>query len=70
MENIYLYEILNESWGIVIAESAKDAEIKIIAAYTKHDSDYHEETPISIKKATMSGNWFADSPDVLEVYGG
>lgn len=70
MEKMYLYEIEDESWGIVIAESKVEAETKVRNAYAKHDSDYNENTPIHIEKATRAENkWFIDSPDVLEVYG-
>lgn len=71
MEKIYLYEILGESWGIVIADSKEQAKEKVKSAYQKHDTSYSEHTPVHIIKATEAeNNWFSDSPDVLEVYGG
>lgn len=69
MENIWLYEVLGESWGIVIAANKKAAEEKVKSAYKKHDSLYNANTPIIIKSKDEDNNWFADSPDVLEVFG-
>lgn len=69
MENIWLYEILGESWGVVIAKDKNEAEEKVRNAYEKHDSLYDENRPIIIKSKEDTGNWFSDSPDVLEVFG-
>lgn len=69
MENIYLYEILGELWGVVIANSKEEAEKKVREAYQKHDSDYDEFTPVIITEKDKDGRWFADSPDVIEVWG-
>lgn len=69
MENIWLYEIFGESYGIVIADNKEIAEEKVRNAYKKHDSLYNENTPIIIKSKDEDGNWFMDSPDVLEVFG-
>lgn len=72
MDDIYIYEILGESWGIVIASSKEDAEQKVREAYKKHDTNYDETRPIIImdkKEYTENNSWFKDSPDVLEVFG-
>ena len=72
MDNIYMYEILGESWGIVIASSKEEAEQKVRESYKKHDSDYDEHSPVYImdkKEYEANNNWFPDSPDVLEVFG-
>ena len=72
MDNIYIYEILGESWGIVIASSKEEAEQKVRESYKKHDSDYDEYRPVYImnkKEYEANNNWFKDSPDVLEVFG-
>lgn len=68
MENIYLYEILGESWGVVKANNKEEAEQKVREAYKKHDTGYNEDTPVIIKDKDNS-NWFADAPDVIEVFG-
>ena len=73
MDNIFIYEILGESWGIVIALSKKEAEQKVRESYKKHDTGYNEYQPIIImnkKEYESNSNWFPDSPDVLEVFGG
>lgn len=69
MGNMWLYEIMGESWGIVIADSKEDAEQKVREAYKKHDSNYSEDTQVIIKNKNDEGNWFEDVPDVLEVFG-
>lgn len=69
MENIWLYEILGESWGVVIAENKQAAEEKVREAYKKHDSSYNENSLVIIKSKDEDNNWFSDSPDVLEVFG-
>lgn len=69
MENMWLYEIKGESWGVVIADSIEEAEKKVRGAYKKHDSDYNADTPVIIKNKEDDGNWFPDAPDVIEVYG-
>ena len=69
MENIWLYEIFGESWGVVKAKNKEEAEYKVKEAYRKHDTSFNEHTPIIIKSYNEENNWFPDSPDVLEVYG-
>ncbi len=69
MENIWLYEILGESWGVVKAVTKEEAEQKVREAYKKHDTGYDEYRPILIKAKKEEPSWFADCPDVLEVYG-
>ena len=68
MNNVWLYEILGESWGIVKATTKEEAEQKVREAYKKHDSYYDEYTPVIIKSKDEGGHWFADYPDVIEVY--
>ena len=71
MDNIYIYEILDEEvYGIVIASSKEEAERKVKEAYKKHSSDHGEYTVIIMDKKEYEENnrWFPDSPDVLEVY--
>lgn len=68
MKNIWLYEILGESWGVVKADTKEEAEQKVREAYKKHDTGYDEDTPVIIKSKD-NGNWFADAPDVIEVFG-
>ena len=69
MEDIYLYEIFGDTWGIVKANSKEEAEQKVRAAYKKHDSGYSEYTLVTIRSKDEEPNcWFADSPDVLEVW--
>lgn len=70
MDKIWLYEILGESWEVVIADTREAAEEKVRAAYRKHDSGFCEDTPIIIRSKEEEQCWFEDSPDVLEVYGG
>lgn len=69
MENLWLYEVLCEAWGVVKAENKEEAEQKVREAYKKHDTSFDEYTPIFIKAYNEENNWFSDSPDVLEVYG-
>lgn len=69
MENLWLYEMFGEAWGVVKAENKEEAEQKVRDAYKKHDSSFDEYHPIIIKAYNEENNWFADSPDVLEVYG-
>lgn len=68
MENIWLYEILGESWGVVKADTKEEAEKKVREAYKKHDTGYDEDATVIIKNKD-NGNWFADAPDVIEVFG-
>ena len=67
MEDIWLYEVLGISWGIVKADTEEEAEQKVREAYKKHSINFDEYIPIIIRPKTES-NWFADCPDVLEVY--
>lgn len=71
MENkVFYYEILGESWGVVLATDKNDAERKVREAYQKHDTCYNEDTPVIIQTPEESnGKWFNDSPDVFEVWG-
>lgn len=69
MENIWLYEILGDAWGIVIAKDKREAHEKVREAYLKHDTSFNKYTPIEIKTYNEENNWFEDSPDILEVYG-
>ena len=68
MKNIWVYEILGESWGVVKADNKEEAEQKVREAYKKHDTGYNEDTPVIINDKD-NGNWFADAPDVIEVFG-
>ena len=55
--------------GIVKADSPEDAERKVREAYIKHNGKAYEpftET-INIYELDNGDNWFADSPDVLEL---
>ena len=49
-------------------ENLEEAEQKVREAYKKHDTGYNEDTPVIIKDKD-NGNWFADAPDVIEVFG-
>lgn len=69
MDNIWIYEVWGESWGVVKANSRKEAEEKVREAYRKHDTGYSEYRPVVIKSIYEDNNWFPDCPDVLEVYG-
>jgi len=69
MDDIWLYEISGESWGVVKAETRESAKAKVREAYKKHDTQYCANTPIIIKSKEEDGNWFSDAPDVLEVFG-
>lgn len=70
MENIWLYEVWDESWGIVKANSRKEAEEKVREAYRKHDTSWWDESrTVIIKSIYEDDRWFPDCPDVLEVYG-
>lgn len=55
--------------GVVRAENKEEAEQKVREAYKKHNTSFDEYRPIFIKAYNEENNWFADSPDVLEVYG-
>lgn len=41
MENLWLYEVFGNSWGVVIAETEKEAEQKVREYYKEH-SDWYE----------------------------
>ena len=70
MENIWIYEVWGESWGIVKANSRKEAEEKVREAYRKHDTGWWDESrTVIIKSIYEDDRWFPDCPDVLEVYG-
>ena len=70
MENIWLYEVLGQAWGVVKALTKEEAEQKVKKAYMKHCNDFDEYIPIVVKsKEEEQGFWFTDCPDVLEVYG-
>lgn len=69
MENIYIYEIPEDTYGIVIASDPITAEQKVRDAYQKHDTGYDKSWQVIIKNKEEGGVWFADSPDVIEVFG-
>ena len=69
MDNVWLYEVLGESWGVVKATTREEAERKVRDAYKKHDTCYNEDTSVIIKSKDEDNTWFTDCPDVIEVYG-
>ena len=70
MENIWIYEVWGESWGIVKANNKKEAEEKVRKAYRKHDTGWWDVSRVVVIKSIYEdNNWFSDCPDVLEVYG-
>lgn len=68
LENIWLYEVCGDSWGVVKANSREEAEHKVREAYKKHSSGYGEYQPIYITSKEEASGWFKDCPDVLEVF--
>lgn len=67
MQNIWVYTIINQSRGIVIASSKEETIKKIIEAYGKHH-DNISESDIEVQIYYETYGWFSDVPDVLEVY--
>lgn len=68
MERLWLYKVLDDALVVVKADDKKEAEQKVQEAYKK-DFVSLSEYPIIIKAYNEENNWFADLPDVLEVYG-
>lgn len=68
MDNIWLYEVFGEAWGVVKANTKEEAEQKVREAYKKHSIEYDEYRPVNIKSKEEDHCWFADCPDVWEVY--
>lgn len=68
MENLWCYEVLGTSWGVVIAETKEEAEQKVREYYRKHSDWYKEHFIVDVSKPEVWGRKFSDTPDVIEVY--
>lgn len=61
-----VYEVEQQSKGIVIANSESEAVEKVAASYGKHGDDICP-SDIKVLKAVNTDGWFKDCPDMLEV---
>ena len=61
--NYFYYEIDDGGKGIVAADSAEEAELKVRSAYKKHGG-LDDLTPVRIYD---SFSWFKDEVDVIEI---
>lgn len=70
---LYKYEYLGISWGVVFADSKKQAEEKVRNMIKQYHCDkYDEFYPIDILTMELNENGngfcFPDCPDVYEIY--
>lgn len=66
MDKVWKYEVDRQAIGIVFANSELDAIEKVVASYKKHNDEICP-ADVEVVKATESGGYFSDCPDILEV---